>query len=107
MIKPQTNVRIPQIVDLSTAIRIYYSRIEVSNADIRELFGPISSVTITKLKKVAADLMNQEDVPMWNSRCVNTETAFKAWGIDIQSLERRRDKLKKYGMIEEVNAKGV
>ena len=29
---------------------------------------------------------------------VDTETAFKVWGIDILKLEKRRDKLRKLGL---------
>lgn len=35
-------VRVPQITSLETAIRLYYERIELSNSDIRELFGKLA-----------------------------------------------------------------
>jgi len=31
---------------------------------------------------------------------VNTKSAYKAWGIDINDLEKRYAKLKKLGMME-------
>lgn len=39
-------VRVPQITSLETAIRLYYERIELSNSDIRELFGKLAPATI-------------------------------------------------------------
>ena len=44
------NVRVPQITSLETAIRLYYERIELSNSDIRELFGKLAPATIKSLK---------------------------------------------------------
>lgn len=98
---PTINVRIPQIIDLATAVRIYYNRIELSNKDIQELFGSISSNTISKLKQLAVERMEEYDVPSWNAKYVNTESAYKAWGLDIQSLERRLERLRKLGMDKE------
>ena len=34
-------VRIPQITSIETALQLYYNRIELSGADIKELFGDI------------------------------------------------------------------
>ena len=89
-----TRVRIPQIVDLKTAINIYYMHTELSNADIEKLFGKHSSSTIAKLKKMAQDKMDEKHVMSWNAICVNTEAAYEAWGLDIHDLERRYKKLK-------------
>lgn len=88
-----SSVRIPQITSIETAIRLYYERIELTNSDIRELFGKISSATVTKLKKAARQVMQDNDTPIWNAQCVNTEDAYHAWGLDITSLERRYKKL--------------
>lgn len=96
---PATNVqvRIPQITSLETAIRLYYERIELSNSDIRQLFGRISSATVVKLKKKAVELMLQNSTPVWNAVNVNTEMAYEAWGLDIKDLERRFEKIKAMG----------
>ncbi len=91
--KNQVRVRIPQITDIETAIRLYYERIELTNADIRELFGNISSATIAKLKRKANEIMTRENTQMWSAYSVNTEVAFRAWGLDISDLERRYKKL--------------
>lgn len=87
------NVRIPQLVSIETAIRLYYSRIELSNSDIRELFGRLGNTTVVKLKKKAREVMQQNNRPVWNARCVNTLDAFTAWGLDIADLERRHKKI--------------
>ena len=87
-------VRIPQIVDLKTAIDLYYMRTALSNSDIETLFGKHSSSTIAKLKKLAQDKMEEKSVISWNVICVNTEAAYKAWGLDIRDLEHRYKKLK-------------
>ncbi len=91
--KDEVRVRIPQLQNIETAIRLFYERIELSNSDIRELFGNISSQTIVKLKKKASEVSAEEKIIPWNSRYVNTEAAYKAWGLDIADLERRYKKL--------------
>ena len=91
-------IRIPQIQSLETAIRIYYERIELRNADIREIFGNICNDTVCKLKRIAKDRMEENDVPSWDAQAVNTEAAFEAWGLDIADLEKRLNKLKKLNL---------
>ncbi len=89
----KVRVRIPQLKSIETAIRLYYERIELSNSDIKELFGSIGSATISKLKKKAEEVMTEENITRWNTRHVNTEAAYKAWGLDIADLERRQKRL--------------
>ncbi len=91
--KDEVRVRIPQLKSIETAIRLYYERLELTNSDIRELFGNISSQTIVKLKKKVREVIAEEDIMPWNSRRVNTEAAYKVWGLDIADLERRYKKL--------------
>lgn len=88
------SVRIPQIVSIEDAIRIYYERIELTNNDIKAIFGTDhGSATFAKLKRKAREVMAQENTPVWNAAYVNTEAAYKAWGLDINDLERRWKKL--------------
>lgn len=89
------NVRVPQITDLGTAIEIYYSRSELSNKDIERLFGHLSSATVSRLKGKARQKMIEDNVPSWNARLVNTRAAYEAWGIGIDDLEQRYEKLRK------------
>lgn len=93
------NVRIPQITDIGKAIELYYARIELSNEDIKALFGAISTGRILRLKNLAKERMLEEDVPYWNALHVNTKTAYEAWGLDIKDLEIRYAKLRKLGML--------
>lgn len=94
MAKSVINVRIPQLVSIETALRLYYKHTELSNDNIKELFGNLSSATISKLKKKVYIRMAEENTPVWNAQYVNTAVAYKAWGIDINDLEFRYYKLK-------------
>ena len=87
-------VRVPQITSLETAIRLYYERIELTNSDIRELFGPLANSTVKRLKEKAELLMVGRNITVWNAQRVNTEIAYEAWGLNIADLERRLKKLK-------------
>ena len=88
------SVRIPQVTSLETAIRLYYERTELSNTDIRELFGNLGHSTVTRLKQKARELMQERGTPVWNAQRVNTEVAFEAWGLDIKRFEYCLKKLK-------------
>ena len=90
----EIHVRIPQPTSLETAIRIYYTYIEIGNAEITALFG-VKGQTVLKLKKLAKEQMDVDGVPSWNTLKVNTKCAYQAWGLDIDDLENRYDKLKK------------
>ena len=82
-----TTVRVPQVQDLETAIRLYYARNELSTADIKGLFG-CSSSTVAKLKRLAKERMLEEHTISWNAQYVNTEAAWRAWGLDITKMEQ-------------------
>ena len=88
------NVRTPAITSIDTAIRLYYEKVELGNKDIIELFGEHSSTTIARLKKRAREQMIADDVMAWNDLRVNTASAYKAWGIDIEDLKFRRKMLR-------------
>lgn len=84
-----------QITDVAYAVELYYSRIELSNADISRLFGVTSETAVLKLKRMAEEKAKELNKPRWNRYTVNTEAAYLAWGIDISNLERRVQKLAK------------
>ena len=86
--------RIPQIPDLKKAIRIYYSVIELTPKDIKNLFD-CCGTTATRLKKIAMEYIIENEIVRWNAKAVNTKAAFRAWGLDIDDLEKRYNKLKK------------
>ena len=72
----------------------------LSSKDILTLFGgKHGSATIQRLKNMAKDKMVEDNICIWNAAMVDTETAFKAWGLDIANMERRYAKLQKYGFI--------
>lgn len=88
--------------DINTILRIYYENPELGTAEIKELFGNIAPSTITKLRNDArAETARQEKkILTFGSYTVNTEMAFKAWHIDVEDLERRRQKLQKLNLLE-------
>lgn len=91
-------VHIPSIADLKTAIRIYYTKLELNCTDIRELFPSASKSTVTKLKNKARERMVEDGVLTYGTYSVNTKAAYKAWGLDIADIEKRYERLKKFDM---------
>lgn len=85
----RVRVRIPQLLDVRKAVEMYYSRLDLSNSDICALFGKISPSTVYKLKLLAEEQRKEDGVACWSANRVNTMCAYKAWGIDIEDLERR------------------
>mgnify|MGYP003253963761 CR=1 FL=1 len=98
-----TKVRIPEITSLETAIRLYYEKIELGNTEIKELFRVASGKKVLTLKQIAKERMEQKEVAQWNALRVNTKTAYEAWGLDIDDLERRYNKLQKLGLKKEAS----
>lgn len=92
------NVRIPMIRSLETALRLYYTRIELCNRDILELFGDLSTATVSRLKSKAREQMAADGVPSWSGFGVNTQSAYRSWGIDIDNIEARYTKLKELNL---------
>ncbi len=90
----KNRVNIPAVTSLKTALEIYYTKIQLNNADVAELFGNHAQSTISALKKVARDYMTENKIMLYNSRDVNTKAAYAAWGIDIAEIERRYKKSK-------------
>ena len=93
-------MKIKQIVDIETAIRIYYQYPEIDNNQMRELFGSISSSTAARYKKAVKDEQINRDVKTMCIDAVNTEVAYDVWGIDVVDLERRLKKLKSLGLAQ-------
>lgn len=86
-------VSIPQPVDIGSAVRIYYAHLHLGNTEIKELFGKISSGRIVQLKNLAREVMAEENIMARDSYSVNTQAAYRAWGLDIKDLENRYSKL--------------
>ncbi len=96
------NVRVPQIISISDALKLYYTKRELRNTDLKILFGAIGSARIVKLKDLARDAMREKDVPTLDSQAVNTDCAYEAWGIDVVELEKNYSRMKRLGLLEEV-----
>lgn len=93
-------VRIPQIRSIQTALTLYYTKSELSNRDIVELFdGKLSSATVARLKQRAREQMISDGVQAWNSQCVNVKAAYTAWGLSVNDLEERFAKLKELNLL--------
>jgi len=93
-------MNIPQLTDIDIAIKIYYLFPEIGSKEIAQLFRKHSKSTINRLKKLAQKYMVAESVYTHGMYKINTECAYKAWGIDIEDLEKRRDKLQKLRVIK-------
>lgn len=91
-------------INLETALRLYYERLELSCDDIRAIFGEISASTVTRFKRRARAQMAEDDSTVWDARNVNTASAFKAWGLDPAELEKRLTKLRRLGLAKESEA---
>lgn len=89
-----------QAPDVEKAVKIYYSFTEISNKEIKELFS-CGANTAIKLKRIAKEKMAEKKTRCWDSKNVDTETAYIAWGLDIHKLE---EKLKK---LNQLKAKGL
>lgn len=94
-------VRCPNIKNIDAAVRLYYEKFELSSKDIRLIFDTKSTATESKLKNMVREEMAKEGRLPWDSHNVPTDIAFKAWGLEIADLERRRAKLVKLGLIQE------
>ena len=88
-------VRVPQVADISAAIRLYYEHTEIGNKDIRAIFGDMGNGRIGRLKQLALEAMHERGTVHYNAQYVNTEVAYDAWGIDIKRLERGIERLNK------------
>ncbi len=94
-------MNIPRLKSIDTALYVYYSFPEMGTSEIELLFNKVSKSNISRLKNVAKELMYKENICSHGLHKVNTETAFKAWGIDVLDLERRREKLKSLNLERE------
>ena len=79
-------------------LRCTISKTELGNDDLLQLFGTISSATISRLKGKARDKMIEKGVASWNANRVNTAAAYESWGLDINDLEYRYRKLQELSL---------
>jgi len=89
---------IPSITSIENALKVYYENGEIGNKEIKFLFGNRSTVTISRLKKLAKAEMIKKDMQTFNAYKVNTAIAYDVWGIDVNDLENRRNKIKQLSL---------
>lgn len=91
-----------KLPDPEKALKLYYTKTEIDNADIRELFDCNIS-TATRLKNQVRVEMAKTGVKTWLPKNVDVQTAYKVWHIDVDNLEKKLvklTKLKSAGVIE-------
>ncbi len=83
--------------NIEAALELYYSQNELSNNDISLIFG-CSRSYVNTLKRRVQEKMAEENAhpPVFEATHLNTEYAFKVWGLDIADLERKYKKLVKF-----------
>lgn len=92
---------IKRIKDIDTAIDIYLNQDRVGNREIKRLFG-CCATTATKLKTLAREQESKDRIVSPSSTTVSVVSAYKAWGVDIKDLIKRK-KLKNK-LMKEVQA---
>jgi hypothetical protein len=86
-------MNIPPITSINAALSVYYNNLEIGNNEIKELFRVRSSATIARLKKAVRAEMDKQGLYSYSANKVNTVVAYQAWGIDVNDLEKRRQKI--------------
>ena len=87
------------VKDLGTAVRIYYSYPEMSNKEIKELFGRnFSGATLARYKSMIRQRQRELGIKTAVPYSVNTKVAFEVFGIDITEIEKNMAKLQKLGL---------
>lgn len=94
-------ITIPRVASIRGAVEIYYQYNDLRTPDIMQLFG-CSSTKARQLKKPVMAVMRERGIMMRTSGCVDTETAFEIWGLDIKALERKAERAEKLGIGREV-----
>ena len=93
-------MRSADIQNIDVALRLYYTKHELGNKEITELFGKLSSSTIAQMKNEVLEKMDELQTPKYRYHTVNTEVAYDVWGINVAELERKRAKLIKLGLLQ-------
>lgn len=80
--------------DIEIAVRFYYEKVELTSADIKQIFS-CGGTTAAKLKKEVLKAMAKEKIRTWMPGTVNTRFAYEMWGIDINDFEKRLKNIRK------------
>ncbi|MCI8589710.1 MAG: hypothetical protein HFE77_03250 [Clostridiales bacterium] len=87
--------KIRPVKNMETALYIYWNYPEIGNKEIAALFGLSGTATLARYKKIARQRMDEKGVECRGFACVDTATAFEAWGIDVGDLENRLIKIQR------------
>ena len=88
------------IQNIGYAVRLFYEKVELSNDDIKNLFGVSSPATVKKMKDKVLAAMEERNIPRYSRYGVNTDVAFEVWGLDIKALERKHRQFQKLNLAE-------
>ena len=83
-----------KLPDPKKALELYYTKTEINNAEIRELFS-CNSTTATRLKRSVQYVMAERKVRTWLPGNIDVKTAYEVWCIDVEHLEKQLTKLQK------------
>ena len=88
-------VNVPHVVSIEKAVLTFYEKTELREADILALFG-CSRFKAWELKHKALERMKEKDVIRYDAHSVETVCAYESWGLNIDDLEKRLIKLRKF-----------
>ena len=89
------------IADVKTALEIYSKYGELSNNEIKILYNNNAKSTVARLMREAKAQMKKDGKISSRSYLVDTESAYKAWNIDVKRLERLFNMQKRLGFTTE------
>lgn len=92
-------MKVKPITSIDTALRIYYMYSEIGNKEMRELFGKTDANVLVRYKNAVREKQTEKGVKTSQLYTVNTAVAYEVWGINVDDLEHRREKLKKLGLL--------
>lgn len=83
--------------NIEAALELYYSQNELSNTNIKQIFG-CSNSGVNKLKRKVWEKMAEENVRplVFDSKNLNVEYAFRVWGLNVDELEKKYKRLQKF-----------
>ena len=89
----------PEITDVAAAIRCYYGAGYIGNKEIQQIFGKISSGTVSRLKKAVREEEIRQSIPEVVPKKVSSRIAYEVWQIDIDALVKNYKQLQKLGLV--------
>lgn len=86
----------PQL-NMAAAIELYYSQNDLSTADIMRIFGCSRSYARTRKLQVQRQAAAEQVCPVvFDANSVNAEYAFRVWGLDVEELESKYAKWRRF-----------